>query len=493
MVRSRRTDGHARFEMRHVRWSACRAFALADEDAHRAVRATRATRRDETRATARRFHAASYRRRTDHPSPPPSFAGARELRPRVPPVVHPQMVQLQEGCVGVQPRRPPRAAARAVSEVQGALRHGEHGDNLPGPGEGIRSPRSAAKPKRRTENEARRAETAAGRRRRDARRSRRDCFRSRVADGFRRRDRRRDRNDPNERADRLDDDLRRDERQLDRRTARAHAGRASSRLRARARGGGCARRRNHPARRGDGRGSRARRRRVSSGARVESREDECDGGEVSGTSGGHASVSSHGRVDRDENRAPASARSRTSVGDAKKTRARLVRTRRLGEGRSGARQTVRRGFGFRSARRGGDAVPRAGEQKQAAARAAGGVREGHQEPARREGAEKRRGANESYKNARRNDVGADDDVFGLDSRKRARETPHDASLFASRVSRGWGRDDGASFRRRRRFRRRSPFAFANSTRTKHPSSFAAAEPASVRRRARRRTEPPAGL
>jgi hypothetical protein len=29
VVRSRRTDGHARFEMRHVRWSACRAFALA--------------------------------------------------------------------------------------------------------------------------------------------------------------------------------------------------------------------------------------------------------------------------------------------------------------------------------------------------------------------------------------------------------------------------------------------------------------------------------
>ena len=237
MVRSRRTDGHARFEMRHVRWSACRAFALADEDAHRAVRATRATRRDETRATARRFHAASYRRRTDHPSPPPSFAGARELRPRVPPVVHPQMVQLQEGCVGVQPRRPPRAAARAVSEVQGALRHGEHGDNLPGPGEGIRvaAKRGQAETSNRKRSAARGDSRRRSRRRRDARRSRRDCFRSRVADGFRRRDRRRDRNDPNERADRLDDDLRRDERQLDRRTARAHAGRASSRLRARAR------------------------------------------------------------------------------------------------------------------------------------------------------------------------------------------------------------------------------------------------------------------
>ena len=81
----------------------------------------------------------------------------------------------------------------------------------------------------------------------------------------------------------------------------------------------------------------------------------------------------------------------------------------------------------------------------------------------------------SHIKTREDDVGADDDVFGLDSRKRARETPHDASLFASRVSRGWGRDDGASFPTAAAFSEEDvSFAFANLTRTKNPSSFAAA-------------------
>ena len=79
---------------------ACRAFALATKMSTYRVRATRKTSetRLPTRAPRRMFHAASYRRRTDHPPPPFSSAGARELRPRVPPLVHPPVVQLQEGC-----------------------------------------------------------------------------------------------------------------------------------------------------------------------------------------------------------------------------------------------------------------------------------------------------------------------------------------------------------------------------------------------------------
>ena len=90
----------------------------------------------------------------------------------------------------------------------------------------------------------------------------------------------------------------------------------------------------------------------------------------------------------------------------------------------------------------------------------------------------------SHIKTREDDVGADDDVFGLDSRKRARETPHDASLFASRVSRGWGRDDGASFPTAAAFSEEDvSFAFANSTRTKKKTRRRSRrlDPASVRR------------
>ena len=99
VVRSRRTDG--------TRDSRCATSVgrvprvrPRDEDEHlsRFARRARPPRRDFRHALPGGCFTPRRDLRTDHPPPPPSFAGARELRPRVPPLVHPPVVQLQEGC-----------------------------------------------------------------------------------------------------------------------------------------------------------------------------------------------------------------------------------------------------------------------------------------------------------------------------------------------------------------------------------------------------------